>query len=558
MYYSEQMMYLKKDKILGVRQTREQFISQAKAVHGERYDYSKVVHEGNLTPVEIVCKLHGSFYQLPKSHKRGSGCPTCVSYENKTPKQWFLDKAKEVHGDTYDYSKVAMVDKTTPITVICRTHGEYQIQPVNHLTGATCRKCKDVERRLSTKDFIKQATVIHKGKFSYEKVNCDGGKSLVDIFCREHNDYYQQRADLHLRGCGCPICKVERTRMTTEGFIKKVTKVHNGKYNYSKVVYTDNRGYVDIICPKHSVFSQAADVHIQGGGCPECSRESSKAEREILSYVREIKEDVLASNRRVISPFELDISVPKDKLAIEYNGVVWHSEKFGKDSVYHLNKTERCNEKGYRLIHIWEDDFTENPERELEFIKHALGVNDSEKIYARKTTLKPLDKKVAKSFLDKHHIQGSVGASEFLGAYYEDKLISVTAFTYKQNKSYVELVRHVNHKDYQVLGSLGKATKHFSKECKLDIISFCDLARFDGNSYLKAGFVVDKKLKPDYKYVINNKREHKFNWRKAQIKKKLPEIYDESLTEKEMMELAGIPRIWDCGKLRLIYKYDES
>ena len=106
-----------------------------------------------------------------------------------------------------------------------------------------------------------------------------------------------------------------------------------------------------------------------------------------------------------------------------------------------------------------------------------------------------------------------------------------------------------------MLGGLGKVSKFASKHFKQDILSFCDLSRFDGRSYLSCGYTVDKEILPDYKYVIGNARQHKFLWRKSSIKTKLPEIYDKSLTEKEMMNLAGIPRVWDCGKLRLIYKH---
>ena len=132
-----------------------------------------------------------------------------------------------------------------------------------------------------------------------------------------------------------------------------------------------------------------------------------------------------------------------------------------------------------------------------------------------------------------------------LGLYFGDELVGVTCFT-RRGDTY-ELTRHATSK--RVIGALGKTVKFFGKDC----YTFCDLSRYSGCSYLKAGFIKSDEIDPDYKYIVNGKREHKFLWRRGSIKSKRPDVYSEDLSEREMMEKAEYPRIWDCGKVRYCY-----
>lgn len=542
--------------------TTEDFIAKSRAIHGDRYDYSKVEYTLASTKVEIICGDHGSFMQQPTKHiNSGQGCPKCASNGRRVGKEKFIEKAKAFHGDIYDYSKVVYINSTTDVDIICPIHGIFQQSPPSHLKGG-CNSCaiERVAKKLSytTDQFIEKAKEVHGDKYDYTNTVYTNSAKYVDISCNLHNSF-KQLAGAHLAGYGCPTCGrskgiINKTR-TTDQFVERAIEVHGDRYNYSLVEYVSSTVKVDILCEKnsHGVFSQAPDKHLQGNGCPKCGLQMSKAEDTIIDHIKSIGLIAEQSDRTVIKPLELDIVIPDKKIAIEYNGIRWHSEKFGKDKHYHKNKTDLCKSQGYRLIHIWEDDFLKNPERELNFLTHVLGCSDHKKTYARKTILKEIDSKVAKDFLEQYHIQGSVNSSVYVGALYNDELVTVTSFTYKNNKSYAELTRHVT--SGQVVGSLGKATKYFSNKYKLDIISFCDLSRFDGVSYLSAGFKEIDVIAPDYRYVTNNQREHKFGWRKSGIKRKLPEIYSEELTEKEMMDLADIPRIWDCGKIKFEYKY---
>lgn len=537
---------------------RDKFITQSNELYGTTYDYSKVVYINNSDKVTIFCNVHQKeFTQTPKRHLLGVGCTDCLSEKtNKKRTETFISKAIEIHGHKYDYSKVEYKGMLNKVSIICKVHGIFEQTPSGHYVTSGCAQCSTVTSSQTRKNnegfsFLKRVEKLYEGKYDYSLAKYKGNNVHIKILCPIHGEF-QQTPIQHSKGVGCNKCNIYDSMTPTEYFISKSKEIHGDTYDYTNSIFTHSNNKVDIICPTHGAFSQEARNHSSAGsGCPKCVGNTSKNETVIMDHIRQLGFEVIQSNRDLIPPLEVDITIPSKKVVIEYNGLYWHSEKFGKDRNYHKNKTNLCKYKGYRLIHIWEDDFINNPERELGFIKYSLGLCDKEKIYARKTEVRKIPNKEGRLFLDKYHIQGSGIGTEYYGLYYQDQLVSVTSFLIK--KSIVELTRHCS--DRQVLGGLGKVSKFASKHFKQDILSFCDLSRFDGRSYLSCGYTVDKEILPDYKYVIGNARQHKFLWRKSSIKTKLPEIYDKSLTEKEMMNLAGIPRVWDCGKLRLIYKH---
>ena len=119
------------------------FIEKAKQVHGDRYDYSKVEYKGCKEKVCIICPVHGEFLQVARIHLMGCGCKKChLSNETKTTEQ-FIAEAKKVHGDKYDYSKVEYLNSHTKICIICKKHGEFWQMPYEHLNGKGCKICRE-------------------------------------------------------------------------------------------------------------------------------------------------------------------------------------------------------------------------------------------------------------------------------------------------------------------------------------------------------------------------------------------------------------------------------
>ena len=295
----------------------------------------------------------------------------------------------------------------------------------------------------------------------------------------------------------------------------------------------------------------------------EASRPAN-AENEIASFIKEALhiENVEQRNKNIIPPYEIDIYLPDYKIGIEYNGLVWHSEKFGKDKDYHLNKLNRCNDNDIKLIQIFEDEYIEHKEIIFEKIRHILGKDiNKNKIYARKCDVNIIEKKEAMIFLNDNHIQGYNPSTVYLGCFYENKLIAVMTFKEERKGSGLwELNRFASDIHNHCIGVGGKLFKYFIKNYyPIQVKSFADrrwTLSSDDNLYTNLGFTLDKILKPDYSYVTSKGcRVHKFNFRKKNIIHKYKEYnLNMDMTEKEMADIIGVFKIWDCGLYKYIWK----
>lgn len=284
----------------------------------------------------------------------------------------------------------------------------------------------------------------------------------------------------------------------------------------------------------------------------------SNPENEISKIIENCGVLVSLNNKDVLNGVEIDIYIPELKLGIEYNGNFYHTEEFGKDKYYHLNKQNIAKEHGVNLIHIFEDEWLLKKEICVSKIKHMLGKNNSEKIYARKTNIKIVNNDDCYQFLENNHIQGYSNKCKYnIGAYYNNILIGLMCF-YKE-KNYWVLNRFATNINYICVGVGSKLLSYFINNLSenLDIITFGDrnwIYDENDNIYTKLGFTLDKILKPDYKYynpkISRNKRLHKFNFRKQILLKKYPEILNEEMTENEMTKIIGCKKIWDCGLFR--------
>ncbi len=251
--------------------TTPEFIEKAKSVHGNKYDYSSVEYKSATEPVEIICPKHGSFFQSPSHHNRGTGCPKCSGKGLKND-EW-IERFKEIHGHKYNYSKVKYVNAHTNVEIICPIHGSFFQNPSNHLKGQGCSKCAHeklgASQRSNNEDFIEKSKKIHGNKYDYSKVNYSTNSVPVTIICPTHGEF-KQSPQSHLGGSGCPTC-AGTIKMNTEDFITKAKKIHGDKYDYALVNYKNTKTPVRIKCPIHGVFKQAPAQHLQGQSCPKCS-----------------------------------------------------------------------------------------------------------------------------------------------------------------------------------------------------------------------------------------------------------------------------------------------
>ena len=280
------------------------------------------------------------------------------SVKPKTTEQ-FIKEAKEIHGNKYDYSKVEYVNNNDKICIICPIHGEFWQRPAQHLQKRGCPKCGDIERRKNTRKntewFITKAKKIHGDKYDYSKVNYVHSMSGVCITCPTHGDFWMT-PNAHLQNHGCPKCI--GLNKTTEEWVKEAKEIHGNKYDYSKVEYVGSNHKVEIICPKHGEFWQYASHHLQGRGCPHCRQSSLEKEvREFLE--KENIEYVAQKRGKWLGKQSLDFYLPKYKIAIECQGIQHFvaSDYFGGEKRYKKtveldkNKKEICNKNNINILY---------------------------------------------------------------------------------------------------------------------------------------------------------------------------------------------------------------
>lgn len=320
----------------------------------------------------------------------------------------FISRAQVIHNNKFNYDLVNYISYKYKVKIICFKHGVFEQNPFDHLSGKGCRFCCKTIKK-TTKDFIEKANQIHNNKYEYFKTKYVNSKSKVIITCLEHGDF-EQRPELHLYGRGCSKCSKNCKRNTfsfikeankihdfkydyskveyinakekviiicpehgefeqvahshlmgmegcskcsgkyirnTEDFIKQSHKIHNHKYDYSIVKYINTKIPIHIICPKHGKFKQVPNYHLSGCGCPKCSHIISKQEMEIENI---LKENNITFNSQIkIGKYKVDFLINKD-VVLEFYGDYWHAnpEKFSFN--WFNNKTKKF------AYEIWERD----------------------------------------------------------------------------------------------------------------------------------------------------------------------------------------------------------
>jgi hypothetical protein len=259
--------------------------------------------------------------------------------------------------------------------------------------------------------------------------------------------------------------------------------------------------------------------------CNKIDKHQSGLEISLFNFINSLIQSDVEQNIKIDGK-EVDILIRNKNLAIEFNGLWWHSELY-KPRNYHLEKTQVCQNNGISLIHVWEDDWLYRNEIVKSMISNKLGVTTM-RIPARKCTVKFIeDKSLVSDFLEGNHIQGKILYSHAVGLFYDGKLVSLMTFIKRKDK--VELNRYCSLLNTVVIGGASKIFEFYKKFYIGEIYTFSDNSYSSGNVYQLLGFTKEYDLKPDYSYFDSGIRLHKFNFRK-----KKP---------------TG-PRIWDSGKVK--------
>lgn len=205
------------------KKTNIEFVFDSKLIHGDKYDYSLVNYINNKCKVKIICKEHGVFEQRPNDHLKGCGCSVC-SNNKKLNNNYFINKAKIIHGDRYDYSLVQYKNIDRKVIIICKEHGIFNQSPYNHLNGANCPKCSHNILK-TTIHFITDAKKIHGNIYDYSLIEYKNAHTKVKIICEKHG-IFEQKPYSHLQNIGCPRCN------SSKGEIEIIKRLENLKINF--------------------------------------------------------------------------------------------------------------------------------------------------------------------------------------------------------------------------------------------------------------------------------------------------------------------------------------
>jgi hypothetical protein len=247
---------------------------------------------------------------------------------------------------------------------------------------------------------------------------------------------------------------------------------------------------------------------------------------------------------------EIDIYLPELKIGFEFNGLYWHSEKY-KDKNYHLNKTKHFQDKGIRIIHIWEDDWVYRKDILMSQIQNILGLTDK-RIYARKCEVRVVNDRSYIDFLNMNHLQGYVNSSLRIGLFYNGELVSLMTFDRFEGRKKMcdgswNINRLCSKLNTIVIGAASKLISFFEKEYNPSrIISYSDSDWSRGSVYELIGFNRLNELKPDYMYIDNDQRVHKSRFSLKNIRNE----YNSGLTEHEICIDSGVYRIYNTGKVK--------
>ena len=378
----------------------------------------------------------------------------------------------------------------------------------------------------------------------------------------KHNISYVQHLEKYPEDEKYFLNMIKKEKMVTCKICGKklhlIDNRHLSKHGINKFEYINTYGNEPLI---------SIDTKEKLRCCINKMNENNQWERKSSSYEKEIKDvllsyniDVVQNDRTVLGGLEIDFLI--GNIGIEFHGNQFHTEYFGgKTRQYHLNKTVKRNESGFKLLQIFEDEYVNPKDIVINKILHIIGCTRGlSKIFCRHCSVNEILLSVAEDFLNKYHIQGFSSSTVYLGGFYDNKLIAVTSFKQEiKGSNKWELTRFASDYNYICCGVGGKLFNWFIKNYKpTEVKSFADrrwTLDKDNNLYTKLGFVLEKELKPDYKYynakVDKYKRFHKFNFRKQTLHRKYG--FPLTMTETEMVKELGFDRIWDCGLFKFVW-----
>jgi very-short-patch-repair endonuclease len=523
------------------------------------------------------CENNHEWEATVKNRNIGRGCPYCSKRKTTPGKDDFLSLhnqlLKEIHPTKNDAINLRELSEYSHKKVwwICENDHEWESSIGNRIKKegySSCPWC--IGRPVAQKH--KALLVSHPlyseidfSSITEEMLPITEGSGNITWICQKKHTWITSVYSRTQRNYGCPYC-AGRLVIENETDLQTLNPELAKQWHPTKNLHLDIKN-VKLntnkkawwVCEKEHEWEAYIYSRSQGSGCPKCSNIVSKAEKEISQMLIDAGLNVITSDKKVLKGKELDIYIPEKNFAIEFNGLYWHTEDAGKDRTYHFNKWQKCDEQGIQLMQIWEDEWNKNSSRILDSIKYKLGITTQKKIMARKCEIVSVSKGEAESFLEQHHVQGYSNGSYYLGLREKtsSKLVSVLVLKKEpgtEGKT-LNIIRYAT--AASVTGGFTKLLKFAEENYRPEkFITFSDHCVSDGGLYKNNGFIADKELAPDYMYVVDRERKHKFGYRLVKFRNNPELTYVEGLTERELAKLNNLPRIWDAGKTRWVKTVD--
>ena len=561
------------------RLTLQEFVDRIHARYSN-FTFSRVSGEfkGQKSRAYLNCPKHGEFECMPIG-TRHVVCPGCKTEEVRGEGLAAL-KAKcfELFGDRIKIVEDTYIKSSAKVDIVCDTHGRSTIKAGTILfnsegrTQYGCKKCAvegtGSSRMLPFTEFVRQMQGKHgKDAVEYLAEGYTGMHGSITYICPTHGKVVASALHHFKAKLPCKFCSAdgrsERSRIPFSQFVENAKAIHGDRYDYIEDSYIAMSEQVEIVCKVHGKFSQLASDHISSeAGCPRCAVSISKGEVELKEFLESaglaVTHQFKYSGRR-----EFDILVDSHNIAVEYDGVLWHSTKY-RDRETQLLKARHAKELGVSLIRIFEDEWLNRKEQVKSLLLARFGIHNGERVFARKCQVREISNYAAKAFLDAYHVQGWCHSGISLGLFNGDSCVAVMVFKSSMSGRYVagsgeyELARYAS--KGLVVGGAGKLLKSFIRAYKPSrVVSFSEKRLFSGKIYESLGFVKEADVAPSYTYIFpgKNVRHHKSGFQLSRLRKKFPEVYDESLTEEEICAAAGHYRCYDDGKVRWVMSLDK-
>ncbi len=486
----------------------QEYLEKAKETNNEKYgvDFSlqcKEIHEKALKTMEKLYGVSNASQSIELQQKKKETAKQHYGVENPFQSDEIKEKIKKTNWEKYG---VEYITQSPEIQKIIQNTN-------NKLYGSNWYICTD--------NFKKQSK-----ETCLEKYGTEIPIHNQDVKLKQKKNFLKTHYDSNIKNL---VTKSITCLTPREEY--PLVDMHKYKCNICNTVFETQYTNSQQVC------------------CPNCknSRQVSNIEKEILEWIKSIYSGTIIENdRTVLNGKELDIYIPEKNLAVEFDGLYWHSTA-KKDKHYHQEKTFDCIKQHIRLIHIFEYEWNDKQEICKSIIKSALGIYDK-RIYARQCIAKEISFIDYKNFLDLNHLQGSTNSSIRLGLFHNDKLVAVIGFGKSRfKKDEMELHRFCCKLNYSIIGGFSKLIKHSSVN---NFITYVDLAHFNGDGYKSLSFKELSITEPNYKWIKGNVTLNRIATQKHKLPKLL-ENYDAKLSEVENMSLNGYFQIFDSGNLKL-------